>query len=187
MNALIVNPSLKIACLFALIQQILVALSMYFIAMLAQTVADLGSQNSTGLDGTALNEIMHSNAWWYLLGFVVSLMVVYVPAYFASVFLQRAKFDALFAAAAQVDSHFYGKAVLFNDPLKDKATALVSQESKLSLDDSLYFLFDFISLVLKYRPKLIGTGHSDWYRFALGLCAWVGIGVVGGAFGQKHS
>ena len=147
MNTLIVNRSLKIALVFALIQQILVALSTYFIAMLAQRVAEG--------DATAFNGIMHSNAWWYLLGFVVCLIVVYVPAYFASVFLQRAKFDALFAYTAQVDSHFYGKSVLFNDPNKDTFTALVSQESKLSLDDSLDFLFDFVSLGLNITLNLL--------------------------------
>lgn len=45
----------------------------------------------------------------YLIGFVASLTLVLIPLYFASIFLEKAKFDSLARYNTLFDKHFFGK------------------------------------------------------------------------------
>ena len=72
----ILNKHLQVALLFLLIQQIIVASSTYFIARLAQSLTE---------DTISI---------LYMVLFAVSLVAVYVPAYFCVTNTERAKYDA---------------------------------------------------------------------------------------------
>lgn len=73
----IITPSLYLCFIYLLIQQMIVGLSTYFIANLAIDIA----KN----DDFLLN----------LSGFVLSLIIVYIPAYFATIYLEKSKFNLL--------------------------------------------------------------------------------------------
>ena len=84
----------------------------------------------------------------YLVGFVASLVLVLLPLYFASIYLERAKFDALYDYHQAFERTFLGKAWHYqNTTLKTSAMAMLAQESKLTIDGSLDDIFDIVSLV----------------------------------------
>lgn len=135
------TPSLYLALLFLLIQQGIVGLSTYFIADLAIDIAK------------GRNFIIN------LAGFILSLVIVYVPAYFASVYLEKAKFDMLDGYIQKFHEIFLGKAFLLNNvDIKEQSTVFVSQESKAVIDDMLDFLFDGIALILNLLFNIIVLG-----------------------------
>ncbi|MGK8251681.1 hypothetical protein [Moraxella lacunata] len=123
---------------FVGIAQLIVASSTFFIANLAKSVTD----------GTL--------SLPYLIGFVTSLTLVLIPLYFASIFLEKAKFDSLARYNTLFDKHFLGKSCHYNNhTLKQTATAMLAQESKHTLDDSLLGVFDMITLLLNVGFNLI--------------------------------
>lgn len=135
--------SLAYAIVFLCIQQFIVASSTYFIAKLANSIAK-NSLNQNSID------------MWYLWGFIASLTLVYIPAYFATVFLQKSKFDWLNDYIDQFISTFYGKATLLNDEyLKNERAALVGQEVRQVIDDGLDYLFDSLALLLNISLNIL--------------------------------
>lgn len=121
---------LLISCLFLLIQQCLVALSTYFIAQLADDIA---------------NQISFIPS---LIGFILSLLVVYVPAYFAAVFLEKAKLLAFVDYIKQFSANFYQQTPLYHQKnLKDERLSFVRQESRMVISQTLDYLFDSLALI----------------------------------------
>ena len=58
-----------------------------------------------------------------LAGFVLSLIIVYIPAYFATIYLEKSKFDLLNNYGKNLRQLFFGKTVLLNNKeLKDQST-----------------------------------------------------------------
>ncbi|OPH34083.1 ABC transporter ATP-binding protein [Moraxella equi] len=137
-HALLFTPAFVASLAFVGIAQLIVASSTFFIANLAKSVTD----------GTL--------SLPYLIGFVASLTLVLIPLYFASIFLEKAKFDSLARYNTLFDKHFLGKSCHYNNhTLKHTATAMLSQESKHTLDDSLLGVFDMITLLLNVGFNLI--------------------------------
>lgn len=137
----IITPSLCLCFIFLLIQQMIVGLSTYFIANLAIDIA----KN----DDFLLN----------LSGFVLSLIIVYIPAYFATIYLEKSKFDLLNNYVQKFTTTFFGKTVLLNNKeLKDQSTVFVSQESKSVIDDMLDFAFDGVALILNLLINILILG-----------------------------
>lgn len=137
----IITPSLYLCFIYLLIQQMIVGLSTYFIANLAIDIA----KN----DDFLLN----------LSGFVLSLIIVYVPAYFATIYLEKSKFNLLNNYVQKFTTTFFGKTVLLNNKeLKDQSTVFVSQESKSVIDDMLDFAFDGVALILNLLINILVLG-----------------------------
>lgn len=137
----IITSSLCISFAFLIGQQLIVGLSTYFIANLAIDIA----KN----DDFLLN----------LAGFVLSLIIVYVPAYFATIYLEKSKFDLLNNYVQKFMTTFFGKTVLLNNKeLKDQSTVFVSQESKSVIDDMLDFAFDGVALILNLLINILVLG-----------------------------
>ena len=137
----IITPSLCLCFIFLLIQQMIVGLSTYFIANLAIDIA----KN----DDFLLN----------LAGFVLSLIIVYIPAYFATIYLEKSKFNLLNNYVQKFTTTFFGKTVLLNNKeLKDQSTVFVSQESKSVIDDMLDFAFDGVALILNLLINILILG-----------------------------
>lgn len=128
--ALLFTPAFIASLIFVGIAQIIVASSTYFIAKLA----------SSSTDGNL--SLPH------LIGFITSLIIVLIPLYFSSIYLERAKFDALLRYHQAFEQAFLGKACHHqNTTLKTSAMAMLAQESKLTIDSSLDDIFDIVSLV----------------------------------------
>ena len=137
----IITSSLCISFAFLIGQQLIVGLSTYFIANLAIDIA----KN----DDFLLN----------LSGFVLSLIIVYIPAYFATIYLEKSKFDLLNNYVQKFTTTFFGKTVLLNNKeLKDQSTVFVSQESKSVIDDMLDFAFDGVALILNLLINILILG-----------------------------
>lgn len=125
------NRHYLLAGVFIVIQQLIVASSTYLIAK-------IGEQFGSG--------VLNSH---YLIAFIISLIIVYIPAYFSIVFLEKGKYAAWQSYVNKFNAHFLGKATLFNDHhLKQTSTALISQESKDTIDDMSNIGFDLLALVL---------------------------------------
>ncbi|WP_143821459.1 hypothetical protein [Moraxella cuniculi] len=87
----LMSQELKITALCLCIQQLIVASSTYFIARLAA--------------GVGQGEI----SMLYAVLFVISLVVVYVPAYFCMVYLERAKYTAWLGYIKRFEDKFLGR------------------------------------------------------------------------------
>ncbi|MEK6220286.1 MAG: hypothetical protein N2B01_05340 [Psychrobacter cryohalolentis] len=128
---LILNRHLQVALLFLLIQQIIVASSTYFIARLAQSLTE---------DTISI---------LYMVLFAVSLVAVYVPAYFCVTNTERAKYDAHKLYNDNFHTVFLGKTYLLsNDELQSTATTTLAQESNYTLETVIDSIFDISALVL---------------------------------------
>ncbi len=128
---IISSQHLRIALLFLLIQQIIVASSTYFIARLAQSFAE---------EGVSL---------LYMVLFALSLIVVYVPAYFCVINMERAKYDAHKLYNDSFNTAFLGKGYLLSsDELQSTATTTLAQESNYTLETVIDNIFDILSLLL---------------------------------------
>ena len=128
---LILNRHLQVALLFLLIQQIIVASSTYFIARLAQSLTE------------------ESISILYMVLFAVSLVAVYVPAYFCVTNTERAKYDAHKLYNDNFHTVFLGKTYLLsNDELQSTATTTLAQESNYTLETVIDSIFDISALVL---------------------------------------
>lgn len=128
---IISNKHLRIALVFLLIQQIIVASSTYFIARLAQSLTE---------DTISI---------LYMLLFAVSLVAVYVPAYFCVTNTERAKYDAHKLYNDSFHTVFLGKTYLLSsDDLQSTATTTLAQESNYTLETVIDSIFDISALVL---------------------------------------
>ena len=128
---IISNQHLRIALLFLLIQQIIVASSTFFIARLAQSLTE---------DTISI---------LYMLLFAVSLVAVYVPAYFCVTNTERAKYDAHKLYNDSFHTVFLGKTYLLSsDELQSTATTTLAQESNYTLETVIDSIFDISALVL---------------------------------------
>ena len=128
---LILNRHLQVALLFLLIQQIIVASSTYFIARLAQSLTE---------DTISI---------LYMVLFALSLVAVYVPAYFCVTNTERAKYDAHKLYNDNFHTVFLGKTYLLsNDELQSTATTTLAQESNYTLETVIDSIFDISALVL---------------------------------------
>lgn len=137
----IITPSLYASFAFLIIQQAIVGLSTYFIANLAIDIA----QNKNFL----IN----------LSGFVISLVVVYIPAYFATIYLENSKFELLNNYVEKFNHVFSGKTFLLNNKeLKEQSMVFIAQESKSVIDDMLDFAFDGVALILNLVINILILG-----------------------------
>lgn len=128
---LILNRHLQVALLFLLIQQMIVASSTFFIARLAQSLTE---------DTISI---------LYMVLFAVSLVAVYVPAYFCVTNTERAKYDAHKLYNDTFHTVFLGKThLLSSDELQSTATTTLAQESKYTLETVIDSIFDISALVL---------------------------------------
>ena len=128
---LIINRHLQVALLFLLIQQVIVASSTYFIARLAQSLAE---------DTISI---------LYMVLFAASLVAVYVPAYFCVTNTERAKYDAHKLYNDNFHAVFLGKTYLLSsDDLQSIATTTLAQESNYTLETVIDSIFDISALVL---------------------------------------
>jgi len=128
---LILNKHLQVALLFLLIQQIIVASSTFFIARLAQSLTE---------DTISI---------LYMVLFAVSLVAVYVPAYFCVTNTERAKYDAHKLYNDNFHTVFLGKTYLLSsDDLQSTATTTLAQESNYTLETIIDSIFDISALVL---------------------------------------
>ena len=128
---LILNRHLQVALLFLLIQQIIVASSTYFIARLAQSLTE------------------ESISILYVVLFAVSLVAVYVPAYYCVTNTERAKYDAHKLYNDNFHTVFLGKTYLLSsDELQSTATTTLAQESNYTLETVIDSIFDISALVL---------------------------------------
>jgi len=128
---LILNKHLQVALLFLLIQQIIVASSTYFIARLAQSLTE------------------ESISILYMVLFAVSLVAVYVPAYYCVTNTERAKYDAHKLYNDNFHTAFLGKTYLLSsDELQSTATTTLAQESNYTLETVIDSIFDISALVL---------------------------------------
>ena len=127
----ILNKHLQVALLFLLIQQIIVASSTYFIARLAQSLTE---------DTISI---------LYMVLFALSLVAVYVPAYFCVTNTERAKYDAHKLYNDTFHTVFLGKThLLSSDELQSTATTTLAQESNYTLETVIDSTFDISALVL---------------------------------------
>ncbi len=128
---IISNKHLRIALVFLLIQQIIVASSTYFIARLAQSLTE---------DTISI---------LYMVLFALSLVAVYVPAYFCVTNTERAKYDAHKLYNDRFHTIFLGKTYLLSsDELQSTATTTLAQESNYTLETVIDSIFDISALVL---------------------------------------
>lgn len=128
---IISNKHLRIALVFLLIQQIIVASSTYFIARLAQSLTE---------DTISI---------LYMVLFALSLVAVYVPAYFCVTNTERAKYDAHKLYNDSFHTVFLGKTYLLSsDDLQSTATTTLAQESNYTLETVIDSIFDISALVL---------------------------------------
>ena len=128
---ILLNKHSYIALLFLVIQQAIVASSTYFVARLAQSL----TQESISI--------------LYMMLFAVSLVIVYVPAYFCVTNIERAKYDAHKQYNDNFHTAFLGKTYLLsNDELQSTATTTLAQESKYTLEMAIDSIFDIAALVL---------------------------------------
>ena len=128
---IISNKHLRIALVFLLIQQIIVASSTYFIARLAQSLTE---------DTISI---------LYMVLFALSLVAVYVPAYFCVTNTERAKYDAHKLYNDSFHNVFLGKTYLLSsDDLQSTATTTLAQESNYTLETVIDSIFDISALVL---------------------------------------
>ncbi len=128
---IISNKHLRIALVFLLIQQIIVASSTYFIARLAQSLTE---------DTISI---------LYMVLFALSLVAVYVPAYFCVTNTERAKYDAHKLYNDNFHTVFLGKThLLSSDDLQSTATTTLAQESNYTLETVIDSIFDISALVL---------------------------------------
>nr|QJS05089.1 ABC transporter ATPase [Psychrobacter sp.] len=128
---IISNKHLRIALVFLLIQQIIVASSTYFIARLAQSLTE---------DTISI---------LYMVLFALSLVAVYVPAYFCVTNTERAKYDAHKVYNDSFHTVFLGKTYLLSsDDLQSTATTTLAQESNYTLETVIDSIFDISALVL---------------------------------------
>ena len=122
---------MRIALVFLLIQQIIVASSTYFIARLAQSLTE---------DTISI---------LYMVLFALSLVAVYVPAYFCVTNTERAKYDAHKLYNDSFHTVFLGKTYLLSsDDLQSTATTTLAQESNYTLETVIDSIFDISALVL---------------------------------------
>lgn len=122
---------MRIALVFLLIQQIIVASSTYFIARLAQSLTE---------DTISI---------LYMVLFALSLVAVYVPAYFCVTNTERAKYDAHKLYNDNFHTVFLGKThLLSSDDLQSTATTTLAQESNYTLETVIDSIFDISALVL---------------------------------------
>lgn len=122
---------MQVALLFLLIQQIIVASSTYFIARLAQSLTE------------------ESISILYVVLFAVSLVAVYVPAYYCVTNTERAKYDAHKLYNDDFHTVFLGKTYLLSsDELQSTATTTLAQESNYTLETVIDSIFDISALVL---------------------------------------
>jgi len=153
---IISNKHLRIALVFLLIQQIIVASSTYFIARLAQSLTE---------DTISI---------LYMVLFAVSLVAVYVPAYFCVTNTERAKYDAHKLYNDRFHTIFLGKTYLLSsDELQSTATTTLAQESNYTLETVIDSIFDISALVLNvlFNVLVIAWLCSRYY-FCLHVCAF---------------
>lgn len=125
------NKFFVVSIVFIIVQQSIVATSTYLIAKIGQ---DFGKGVLT-YDTIAL--------------FAASLIIVYLPAYYAIYFLEKGKYKSWQNYVNKFNEYFLGKTTYANDSdLKKNAIALLSQESKDTIDHASNIGFDLLSLIL---------------------------------------
>ena len=125
------SKHLTVALLFLTIQQLIVASSTYFIALLAQSL----SEGHISL--------------LYIILFSTSLVVVYIPAYYCITNIDCAKYDAHQRYNDKFHEVFLGKtSLLSSDNLQSTATSTLAQESSYTLSLVIDSIYDICALVL---------------------------------------
>lgn len=122
---LLLNGNFYISCLFLIMQQLIVAFSTYAIANLGKELIEKSISN------------------FYISLFIISLVIVYIPAYFAMLYLEKAKYQSWQTYYEYFSQNFLGKSTYFSDTkIKNEAIANLSQESKATIDTAMTIAFD---------------------------------------------
>ncbi|NDL63012.1 ATP-binding cassette domain-containing protein [Acerihabitans arboris] len=127
----LINRYFFLSLFFLIIQQLIVASSTYWIGGLAEQVGS------------------NENFTLYLVFFVLSLIIVYIPSFFSAIFLEKSKFIALEKYIDIFRRNFWNKAsIRTNKNYKDLHLPYVSTEGFLVFEESFKFIFDWISVIL---------------------------------------
>lgn len=107
--------------------------------------------------------------------FAVSLIVVYVPAYFCVTNVERAKYDAYKTYNDNFQTVFLGKTYLLSsDELQSTATTTLAQESRYTLETAIDSIFDIAALVLNV---LLNVLVIAWFLDGTLLLGYV-LGII---------
>lgn len=152
----LINKAFVIALSFLIIQQLIVASSTYWIAKLAKQV------------------IENKDFSLYLVLFILSLTLVYIPASMAAVYLEKSKYLALEKYIQRFQFNFSNQtSIRSNKEFKNYHLPFLSSEGFLVFDESARFIFDWISVVLNVLLNIIAL--SFVLDISLTLSYLVGI------------
>ncbi|AWK41996.1 MULTISPECIES: ATP-binding cassette domain-containing protein [Photorhabdus] len=134
----LINKAFAFALLFLIVQQLIVASSTYWIAGLAKQVS------------------ANENFTLYLVLFILSLTLVYIPSSLAAVFLEKSKFLALEKYVERFRLNFWNRAsIRTSKEFKDYHLPYVSSEGFLVFNESSKFIFDWASVVLNVSLNVL--------------------------------
>ncbi|NHB86637.1 ABC transporter ATP-binding protein [Photorhabdus tasmaniensis] len=134
----LINKAFTFALTFLIVQQLIVASSTYWIAGLAKQVG------------------ANENLTLYLVLFILSLTLVYIPSSLAAVFLEKSKFLALEKYVERFRLNFWNRAsIRTSKEFKDYHLPYVSSEGFLVFDESSKFIFDWTSVVLNVALNVL--------------------------------
>ncbi len=155
----LLNKAFILALAFLTIQQFIVASSTYWIAQLAKQM------------------IESKDFSIYLVLFILSLTLVYIPSSMAAVYLEKSKYLALEKYIQRFQFNFSNQAsIRSSKEFKNYHLPYVSSEGFLVFDESARFIFDWISVVLNVLLNIIAL--SVVLDISLTLSYLVGIFLV---------
>jgi ABC-type multidrug transport system fused ATPase/permease subunit len=136
------STSLILALFFALLQQLIVAFSIISIVRLGQEVAQ-----------------GHSFFIWLVL-FLVSLTIVYLPSTLSNYFRIKAEFHTFDSFINRFKDKFYGKTSHLNDKiLKEKVHSYITNESWNVAKESIFFFVDAFQLFTNILFSIFVFGY----------------------------
>src|SRR5690606_5423685 len=101
--------------------------------------------------------------------------IVYLPASFAAVFLEKSKYQALVNFFGSFEKGFWRKASFRTDvKLKNQRLPYLSSESFLVFDEGYRFIFDWVAVFLNVSLNILALGvvleSSLVYSYLTGIC-----------------
>lgn len=129
------------------VQQLLVAASTVFIIKL---ISELSDNNKISIV--------------YLLLFVASLIVVYIPTAVSHMYLKKFKYTSYFKYINNFIDRNKGKATLSHDTVKSKHESWITNESYIIYDESTLLLYDVFSSFLNAVVSILAIAYMlDMY------------------------
>lgn len=152
----LINKSFVFSIIFLTIQQLIVASSTYWIAGLAKQVS------------------INKDFSLYLVFFILSLTLVYIPSGFSAICLEKSKYLALEKYIEKFRFNFWNKAsIRTSREFKDYHLPYISSEGFLVFDESAKFIFDWISVILNVSFSVFALSlvldSSIAYSYLIGL------------------